>query len=110
MGRGFHRAGGEGSRFDGLEDAREGVLAWNAVGELEPLAQPVFAQFGESLHVFVGSHAAEHGGEGDEEDFAEMVAGVAAVAGILDGGEHFETLREAAGVVDFVRILAFRNA
>jgi hypothetical protein len=25
-------------------------------------------------------------GEGDEEDFAEMVAGVAAVAGVLNGG------------------------
>jgi len=97
-------AGGKCARLDGLEDAREGVVARDAVGELEPLAQPAFAQLGESLHEYVGSHPAEHGGKGDEEDLAEMVAGVAAVAGVLNGGEHLETLREAAGIVDFVRI------
>jgi hypothetical protein len=33
-----------------------------------------------------------------------MVAGIATVAWVLNGGEHLETLREAAGIVDFVGI------
>ena len=70
-------AGGEGGGLDGLEDAGEGVGAGDAVGQREPFAQPFFLQLAELFHEFVGSHAAEHGGEGDEEDLAEMVAGVA---------------------------------
>jgi len=43
-------------------------------------------------------------GKGDEEDPAEMVAGVAAVVGILNGGGHLKTSRKAAGAFDSVRI------
>ncbi len=52
-------AGGENGRGDGLKDAREGVVGGDAVGELESFPQPVLAQFGELLHEFSGSHAAE---------------------------------------------------
>ena len=58
--------------------------------------------FAELLHEFVGSHAAEHGGEGDEEDLAEMVEGVATVARVIDGSEDFEAYRKALGIVGFV--------
>lgn len=39
-------------------------------------------QLGELLHHLIGTHSAEHSGEGNEEDFPEMVAGVATVARI----------------------------
>ena len=97
-------AGGEGGGLDGLEDAGEGVGAGDAVGQREPFAQPFFLQLAELFHEFVGSHAAEHGGEGDEEDLAEMVAGVAAVARVADGREDFEACGEASGIVGFVGI------
>ena len=62
-------------------DVGEGVGAMDAVGELEPLAQPAFLEFAKLHHQYVGAHAAEQGREGHEEDLAEVMAGVAAVAG-----------------------------
>jgi hypothetical protein len=64
-----------------LEHAREGVVAGKAVGQLEPLVRPVLAQPGKILHDLMGPHAAEHGGKGDEGNFAEMVAGVPPLRG-----------------------------
>ena len=43
-------------------------------------------------------------GKGDEEDFSEMMAGIAAIARVLNGGEHLKTFRETTGIVDFVWI------
>lgn len=50
-----------------MEDAREGAVGGNAVGEFESFAQAVFTQLGESSLKFVGSHAAERGRKGDED-------------------------------------------
>ena len=100
----FGDTGGEGGRGGGLENAGDGVGARGAVGELEPFAQPGLAQFGELLHEFVGSHATEDGGEGDEEDLAEMMEGVASVAGGGKRAEGVEAFGEALGIVGFVGI------
>jgi hypothetical protein len=56
------------------------------------------------LYRRTSSHTAEHGGKRDEEDYAEMVAGVSSVAEVLNGGELLENLRKTTGIVDFVRI------
>jgi hypothetical protein len=58
----------------------------------------------ELLHEFVGFHAAEDAGVGDEEDFAEVVEGVAAIARVLDHFKGTETCGEALRVVGFVGI------
>ena len=50
-----------------LEDAREGAVGGNAVGEFESFAQAVFTQLDESSLEFVVSHAAERGRKGDED-------------------------------------------
>ena len=36
--------------------------------------------------------------------FSEMLAGIAAVAWVLDGGEHLKTFGETTGIVDFIWI------
>lgn len=69
--------------INGFEDVSEGVVARDAVGQRDPFAEPVEAEFAELLHEFVGFHAAEDAGVGDEDDFSEVVEGVAAVAGSL---------------------------
>ena len=100
----FGDASGERSGLDGLEDAREGVGAGDAVGQLEPLAKPVLAQFAKLFHEFVGSHPAKHAGKRDEEDFTEMVKSVPTVARVVDGREDFEAFRKALGIVGFIGI------
>ncbi len=97
-------AAGEVGGLDGLEDAGKGVGARAAVGELEPFSQPAFLEFAKFLHQFVGAHAAEQGGEGHEEDLAEVMAGVAAVTRVRNGSEGLEAFRESKGVVGFIRI------
>jgi len=61
------------------------------LGESDPFAEPNEPDFAELLHEFVGLHAAEDAGVGDEEDFAEVVEGVAAVARVLDHLKGTET-------------------
>ena len=46
--------------------------------------------------------ATEECGKRDEENLAEMVAGVAAVARVAGGGEDFKALGKALGMVIFV--------
>jgi hypothetical protein len=90
--------------IDGFEDAGEGVVARDAVGQRDPFAEPFETDFAELLHEFVGFHAAEDAGVGDEEDFAEVVEGVAATARVLDHLKGTETCGEALRVVGFVGI------
>jgi hypothetical protein len=51
-----------------------------------------------------GLHAAEDAGEGDEDDFAEVVEGVAAATRILDPFKGTEACGEALRVVGFIGI------
>ena len=90
--------------IDGFEDAGEGVVARDAVGEGDPLAEPFEPDFSELLHQLVGFHAAEDAGEGDEDDFAEVVEGVAAGARVLDHLKGTETSGKALRVVGLVGI------
>lgn len=90
--------------IDGFEDEGEGIVARNAVGECDPFAESFEADFAELLHEFVGLHAAEEAGVGDEDDFTEVVDGVAAAARILDHLKQMETCGEALRVVGSVGI------
>jgi hypothetical protein len=53
---------------------------------------------------FVGLHAAEDAGEGDEDDFAEVVEGVAAATRILDPFKGTEACGEALRIDGFIGI------
>ncbi len=55
------------------EDAPVGVVAGRAVGQLEEAAQPGLPEFGEAFEVIEALHASGHGGQGNEENFAEVV-------------------------------------
>lgn len=90
--------------IDGFKDAGEGVVAWDAVGEGDPFAEPFEPDFAELLHEFVGFDAAEDAGVGDEDDFAEVVEVVAAVARVLDHLKGTETSGEALRLIGFVGI------
>src|SRR5690606_29988455 len=95
---------GEGGRLDGLENPGEGVGTRDAVGQLEPFAQPVLVEFAELLHEFVGTRPAEDGGEGHEKDLTEMVQRAASGPRIGNGSEGLETFGKASGIVGLVGV------
>ena len=72
----------KGNGIERGEDAAESVVAGRAMGQLEPLAQPVFPLLGEALEVLEIVHATDHGGQRDEEDLAEVMTLGAAAARI----------------------------
>jgi hypothetical protein len=82
---------GECGGLDGLKDPGKGVGARGAVGQPDPFAQPVFRAARRIPPSARMISRRRNRRKGDEEDFPEVMAGVAAVARILDGLEHFET-------------------
>jgi len=70
----------EGLGIECGEDPAEGIVAGGAVGQLEPLSQPLLALLGEAFEVLEVVHPADHGSQRDEQHLAEVVPLGAAVA------------------------------
>lgn len=83
----FSQAAVEEIGLDDGEDVGESLGAGNSIGHFDPFAQPVALKVAEILNIGKAVHAAKHGADGHEEDFAEMMQLVAARARIFDDRE-----------------------
>ena len=80
------------------KDAPEGVCAGGAVRQPEVLFKPCAPELAEAGEVVEAFQAADHGGQGDEEDLPEIMQLGFADAGIHEGFECFHPWRDSPGI------------
>src|SRR3954464_8854508 len=72
----FSEAGVKLRRIEQTEQAREGVVARDAVAQAQERAEVVVLGAAKQSHVGAVLGATEHGTEGDQQDLVQVVAGV----------------------------------
>jgi hypothetical protein len=74
-------------RFDGVEDALEGVVGGDSVGQFQEGLQPVVAILPEGFDALPVVGVGDNGADGDGDDIEQAVLATVDATGILKGAK-----------------------